>query len=264
MSEAKHPSEQGPPGAPMPGNPTETTAAPASPSGAPQRIAPLWHTTVLVVAILLLSAGSSNRQHLVITSRTRVLEYLLTLAWEWLLFAFCIWGARKSGTGLRELVGGRWREIEDVLIDILTAAGFWVAAMVVLSLTARLLHLAGHNQLDDVRRQIGFLVPRSAHEVVLWILLSVTAGICEEVVFRGYLQRQLAALTRNVWAGIAVSGLIFGSAHGYEGAGRMMLVGIYGMLFGLLAHFRRSLRPGMIAHAFHDGIMGLALRFFLK
>jgi hypothetical protein len=99
---------------------------------------------------------------------------------------------------------------------------------------------------------------------VLWILLSVTAGICEEVVFRGYLQRQLAALAKNVWAGIVLSGLIFGSAHGYEGAGRMVLVGIYGMLFGLLAHFRRSLRPGMIAHAFHDGIMGLALRFFFE
>ena len=62
----------------------------------------------------------------------------------------------------------------------------------------------------------------------------------------------------------SLSGLIFGSAHGYEGVGRMVLVGIYGMMFGLLAHFRRSLRPGMIAHAFHDGIMGLALRFFLK
>ena len=78
------------------------------------------------------------------------------------------------------------------------------------------------------------------------------------------LQRQMAALTGNIWVGIAVSGLIFGSAHGYEGVGRMVLVGIYGMMFGLLAHFRRSLRPGMIAHAFHDGIMGLALRFFLQ
>jgi len=242
----------------------ETATAPAPPSGDPQRIAPLWHTAVLVIAILLLSAGGSNRQHLVTTSRTRVLQYLLTLTWEWLLFAFCVWGARKSGTGLRELVGGRWREIEDVLIDLLMAAGFWVAAMIVLSLAARLLHLAGGNQLDDVRRQIGFLVPRSAREVVLWILLSMTAGICEEVVFRGYLQRQLAALAKNVWAGIVLSGLIFGFAHGYEGARRMMLVGIYGMLFGLLAHFRRSLRPGMIAHAFHDGITGLALRFFLK
>jgi len=246
------------------GNPAETATAPAGPHGASQRIAPLWHTAVLVIAILLLSAGGSNRQHLVTSSRARVLQYVLTLTWEWLLFAFCLWGARQSGTGLRELVGGRWREIEDVLIDLLTAAGFWVAAMIVLSLAARLLHLAGSNQLDDVRRQIGFLVPRSGREVGLWILLSLTAGICEEVVFRGYLQRQLAALANNVWAGIVVSGLIFGSAHGYEGARRMMLVGIYGMLFGLLAHFRRSLRPGMIAHAFHDGITGLALRFFLK
>jgi hypothetical protein len=242
----------------------ENAPAPAAPSGDPQRIAPLWHTTVLVIAILLLSAGGSNRQHLVTTSRTRVLQYLLTLTWEWLLFAFCVWGARKSGTGLRDLVGGRWREIEDVLIDLLTAAGFWIAAMVVLAFAARLLHLTGGNQLDDVRRQLGFLVPRSMREIVLWFLLSMTAGICEEVVFRGYLQRQFAALAKNVWAGIIVSGLIFGCAHGYEGAGRMMLVGIYGMLFGLLAHFRRSLRPGMIAHAFHDGIMGLALRFFLK
>jgi hypothetical protein len=264
MSEPNHPSEHGSPGAPIPGNPIETSAAPAGPSGAPQRIAPLWHTALLVIAILFFSAAGSNRQHLVTSSRTRILQYLLTLAWEWVLFAFCLWGVRKSGTGLRQLVGGRWREIEDVLIDLLTAAGFWVAAMVVLAFAARLLHLTGGNQLEDVRRQIGFLVPRSALEVALWILLSLSAGICEEVIFRAYLQRQLAALARNVWAGIVVSGMIFGCAHGYEGAGRMVLVGIYGMMFGLLAHFRRSLRPGMIAHAFHDGIMGLALRFFLK
>ncbi len=245
-------------------NPMDATPPQIGASGVPRRIAPLWHTAVLILAILLLSVASSSRQHLVTNSRTRVLQYLLTLTWEWLLFAYCVWGARKSGTGLRELVGGRWREIEDVLIDLLTAAGFWVAAMVALSLAARLLHLAGGNQLDDVQRQLGFLVPRSTREVVLWILLSLTAGICEEVVFRGYLQRQLAALTRNIWVGIVVSGLIFGCAHGYEGVRRMMLVGIYGMMFGLLAHFRRSLRPGMIAHAFHDGITGLALRFFLK
>ena len=244
-------------------NPTPTAPALDDPS-VRQRIAPLWHTAMLVIVILIFSTLGSNRQHLVTTSRTRVLQYLLTLVWEWMLFAFCIWGARKSGTSLRQIVGGRWREIEDVLIDVLTAAGFWVAAMVALAFAARLLNLTGGNQLEEVRRQIGFLVPRSTLETALWILLSMTAGFCDEIIFRGYLQRQMAALTGNVWAGIAVSGLIFGCAHGYEGAGRMVLVGIYGMMFGLLAHFRRSLRPGMIAHAFHDGIMGVALRFFLK
>jgi len=264
MNETNHPSEQDSLGTPRPENPLETAAAHAAPSGSPRRIAPLWHTTVLVIVILLFSLVGSNRQHLITSSRARVLQYLLTIAWEWMLFAFCLWGARKSGTGLWQLVGGRWREIEDVLIDLLTAAGFWLAAMVVLAFAARLLHLTGGNQLEDVRRQIGFLVPRSSVEVALWILLSLSAGICEEVIFRGYLQRQLAGLASNVWAGIVVSGMIFGCAHGYEGAGRMVLVGVYGVMFGLLANFRRSLRPGMIAHAFHDGIMGLALRFFLK
>jgi CAAX protease family protein len=262
MSESNDPSEQGSPA--VPEKPIKSAATPAAPAGTPQLIAPLWHTAVLVIAILLFSAAGSNRQHLVTSSRARIAQYLLTLTWEWLLFAFCLWGARKSGTGLRQLIGGRWRETEDVLIDLLTAAGFWVVAMIVLAFASRLLHLTGGNQLEDVRKQIGFLVPRSSLEVSLWILLSLTAGFCEEVIFRGYLQRQLGALARNLWAGIALAGLIFGFAHGYEGAGRMVLVGIYGMMFGLLAHFRRSLRPGMIAHAFHDGIMGLALRFFLK
>ena len=142
-----------------------------------QRIAPLWHTATLVIVILIFSTIGSNRQHLVTTSRARVLQYLLTLVWEWMLFAFCVWGARKSGTSLRQLVGGRWREIEDVLIDVLTAAGFWVVAMVALAFAARLLNLTGGNQLEEVRRQIGFLVPRSTLELELWILLSVTAGI---------------------------------------------------------------------------------------
>ena len=64
-------------------------ATPAAPAGSPQRIAPLWHTAVLVIAILLFSAGGSNRQHLVTSSRARIAQYLLTLTWEWLLFAFC-------------------------------------------------------------------------------------------------------------------------------------------------------------------------------
>jgi membrane protease YdiL (CAAX protease family) len=64
--------------------------------------------------------------------------------------------------------------------------------------------------------------------------------------------------------GIAGSALIFGAAHGYEGGRRMLLIGIYGAMFGLMADFRRSLRPGMLAHAFHDAVMGLLLRFFLK
>jgi hypothetical protein len=231
--------------------------------GGRQRVAPLWHTAVVVAVIVIVSALGTHRGHLIVSSRARLAQYVFTLCWEWAMLAFCLWGTRKAGVSFRQLVGGRWQEIEDVLADLVIAFLFWVAAMITLSLVARTLHLGGGG-LEEVRRQLGFLVPRTMREVALWIALSITAGICEEILFRAYLQRQLAALSGSSAIGIVASALIFGVAHGYEGARRMLLIGIFGAMFGLLAHFRRSLRPGMVAHAFHDAFTGLLLRFFLQ
>ena len=55
------------------------------------------------------------------------------------------------------------------------------------------------------------------------------------------------------------SSLLFGAGHGYEGVGGMIAITAYGALFCVLAILRRSLRAGMIAHAWHDSITGIAL-----
>jgi membrane protease YdiL (CAAX protease family) len=227
-------------------------------------VAPLWHTAVVLGVVVVISALGSGRQHVIGSSRARLAQYVFTLCWEWAMLAFCLWGTRKTGVGFRQLLGGRWREIEDVLVDVAIAFVFWIGAMIALSLMARAVHLGDGSRLDDVRRQLGFLVPRGTREVVLWIALSITAGVCEELIFRGYLQRQFTALAGNNLVGILASALVFGVAHGYEGAKRMLLIGVFGVMFGLLAYFRRSLRPGMMAHAFHDALTGLLLRFFLR
>jgi len=39
----------------------------------------------------------------------------------------------------------------------------------------------------------------------------------------------------------------------------MFLIFIYGAMFGLLAMWRKSLRPGMMAHAWHDAFQGIVL-----
>ncbi len=98
----------------------------------------------------------------------------------------------------------------------------------------------------------------------MFIVLSSVAGLVEEIIFRGYLQQQFAALTGNVYIGLIISAIIFGSGHGYEGLKRMVLIAIYGSLFGLLALWRKSLRPGMMAHAWHDSISGVALYLVQK
>ena len=104
-------------------------------------------------------------------------------------------------------------------------------------------------------------LPQTRFELIAWVFLSLTGGFCEEVIFRGYLQRQLSALTHSVVIGIVLQALVFGLAHGYQGWKLMSLIALYGACFGGLAHWRRSLRPGIIGHALQDTAAGFLARF---
>jgi uncharacterized protein len=238
-------------------NPTPNVDLPQSATGQPQLIAPLWHTAVVLFVLIGASLAGSRAVH-PLSGHSKLPQYLWTMAWEWVLAGFVYLGVRKR-MKLRYLIGGRWANTEDVLIDLTIAAGFWLAAIVVLGACAKLMHLDQAGQFDSMHQQLGFLIPGTTPELLVWFGLSTTAGICEEIIFRGYLQRQFAAFTGSMLVGVALSAIVFGASHGYEGGPRMLLVGIYGLMFGLLAWWRKSLRPGMIAHAWHDAISGAVL-----
>jgi len=178
--------------------------------------------------------------------------------WEWSIVAYIAWGAKRHGSSLRELIGGKWNNLKDFLKDVAIAAGFWLIALAVLLCTAVALHAAKGGQ--DIR----FLLPQNQLEIFLWILTSITAGICEEIIFRGYFQRQFSAWTGNVSAGVVLSAIAFGAGHIYQGWRSAIIILVYGLLFGILAEFRKSLRPGMMTHAWHDGFAGLAGRLIAK
>jgi membrane protease YdiL (CAAX protease family) len=237
--------------------PPQYVETPPPPIGDRRLLAPLWHTGTVVFVLLGASLGGARGLH-ALSGHSKVPQYLWTMSWEWLLAGFVYLGIRKR-VRLRELIGGRWDNFEALLVDLVVAAGFWLVAIAVLGLGATLLHLNQGDKLESMRRQIGFLVPGTTLELLVWICLSMTAGICEEIIFRGYLQRQFAVLSRSLLAGVVLSAVVFGAAHGYEGGPRMILIGIYGLMFGLLAWWRKSLRPGMIAHAWHDAFSGAVL-----
>jgi CAAX protease family protein len=236
-------------------NPIESVSANAS-SG--PVLAPVWHTVVVVFVLLGSSLAGSRGIH-ALSHHRKVTEYAAAMAWQWLLTGFVYLGIRKR-IKLRELIGGRWHDFEAFLLDVVIAAVFWLTAVVVLALCGKLLHLDDAGKLDGMRRQLAFLVPRTALELLVWFCVSATAGFCEEIIFRGYLQRQFAAISRSMLAGVVLSAVIFGASHGYEGGHRMMLLVVYGLMFGLLAWWRKSLRPGMIAHAWHDALSGAVMR----
>jgi hypothetical protein len=97
-------------------------------------------------------------------------------------------------------------------------------------------------------------------------LLTITAGICEETIFRGYLQQQFTGWTKSAALGIALQGIVFGGYHAPLGLVSVITNAVGGaLLYGTLAAWRRSLRPGMIAHTLNDAVGVLVLaRYFLK
>ena len=230
----------------------------------PALIAPLWHTLALVLFLLVFSAlGSKGHQDLDHSSRVRF--YLMTISMEWILVGYIFWGLRRARrTTIGELIGGRWKKPEDFLLDIAVAVGFWIVSALVLGALAYLLGMNNVATMKDLKSRLDPLLPTGTLEMLLWVGISITAGFCEEVIFRGYFQKQFGILLKTAWAGIVLQGLIFGGSHAYEGWQQMIRIAVFGMMFGVLAHWRKSLRPGMMAHFAQDAAAGLLARAVFK
>jgi membrane protease YdiL (CAAX protease family) len=234
----------------------------------PALIAPLWHTLLIVALILANSFAGSSKLGAVNGSASRIILYGGTFVTQFILILLVWFGIRLRGVKMRDLIGGRWKSVESFLLDVGLSAGFLVVSLLLLTLVRMAVGtLDLHNlqkQKDDTLRMLGPLAPHTYLEVGLFVLLSVFAGLFEEIIFRGYLQRQFRALGQNAVVGIVVSAAIFGLAHGYQGPRMMVVIGVFGSFFGILAHFRKSLRPGMMAHAFQDSISGIGLFFLVR
>jgi membrane protease YdiL (CAAX protease family) len=228
------------------------------PSPRSRLLAPWWHTAILIAVLLFASVNGTGGKH-PLAAHSKLPQYLWSLTWEWVLVGFIWLGIRKR-IRLRELIGGHWATLEDFLLDVVYAGAFWVIAMFVLGMGAKLMHLDQAGKIEGMRKQLGFLTPGTNLELAVWFCVSVTAGFCEEIIFRGYLQRQFAAIGNSMLLGVLLSAIVFGASHGYEGVARMILIGIFGLMFGLLAWWRKSLRAGMMAHAWHDALSGAVLR----
>ena len=240
-------------------DPIVEPSAPAKPA----LIAPLWHTALVTALILGNSFLGSSKVAAVHGSGSRILLYGGTFVTQFVLILLIWFGIRLRGVRMRDLIGGRWKTVEAFLLDVALAIGFWITSLLVLfGIRVALGTIDLHNMqksVDDTVRLLGPMAPHTYLEAGLFVLLSVCAGLFEEIIFRGYLQRQFGALGRNAIAGIVASGILFGLAHGYQGTRMMIVIAFYGVFFGILAHLRKSLRPGMMAHAFQDSIAGIGL-----
>jgi membrane protease YdiL (CAAX protease family) len=223
---------------------------------APAPMAPPWHTALLIAVIVAVAAtgtilrpsGAASRIAGGATARiTEVYLPMVIVQWGLLLYV-CRIGRPRSALG--SLLGERWTTPRRAVVGVLLGLAGWL--LVLASERAWALAFG-----PGAGASIVTLLPDTWPERAAWIVVSLSAGFCEEVVYRGYLQRQLAVLAGRTSVGILLQAALFGIAHGDQGPRATLRVAVYGLAFGALARWRRSLWPGIVCHAWTDFASGL-------
>lgn len=248
----------------------------------PSAVAPVWHTAALVALLIGVSiAGAYRSPGAAGAGRVHRLEtYALTAALEVVLVGWIAFGLRLRKIPLRSLFGTLSSDIRSIALDAGIAFVFWIGSMMALgtvalfwlgvetAITHRPLPIHTGKVLtpdpsqEHAVRAVLQLAPSNGREIAGWIMLCLIVSVAEELVFRGYLQRQFTAWAHGAAAaGVVFSAITFGAAHGYEGIRSMFLLSLFGAFFSLLALFRKSLRAGIFAHGWHDVFVGLLVSF---
>jgi membrane protease YdiL (CAAX protease family) len=111
--------------------------------------------------------------------------------------------------------------------------------------------------------EFSIALPHTSNELSWFVALSLTAGFCEEFLFRGYLIWAFQPWLG--WWGAAVLLLSsFAAAHAYQGKAGFTRTVLIGGVFTLLVALSGSLVPAIVLHATVDILSGVIAWLILR
>lgn len=185
--------------------------------------------------------------------RVRVRSYQKTIAWQIAASAMLL-----ATVPLRALFTSPVRP-RDLGIDLRPARAlpFLLAMLAGAALPVLIGRMKGPKQpgLPKPLEAISFILPRGRTERAWFAAMCVTVGVCEEIIFRGFLVRFLAEgppVALGIWGGLAVAAVIFGIDHGYQGLFGIVATAILALVFTALFMITGTLWIPMLVHALLD------------
>ena len=189
-----------------------------------------------------------------ITTPEKLALYAATIAFQWLLLAMVVWRSLARGLTPRELgLGGR-PTAQLLVVGLLGA----LLLGVLQGLNLRRIGKMEGAAPEFMRKLASRILPHSMVELLPYFALAVTAGVCEEFVYRGFAMAALAHSGMASWAIVLLSSILFGLAHAYQGRSGILGTGVLGILFAVARILYRSLLPVMIWHTAVDLVAGMA------
>ncbi|HET7226332.1 MAG TPA: CPBP family intramembrane glutamic endopeptidase [Candidatus Eisenbacteria bacterium] len=183
-------------------------------------------------------------------TRTRVYRNIIVLEWAFAAAVVAQWVAQHRAWAALHVGPGR---PVATAVGAVFVAGYLALALVqiraVVADPERLVRFAARQAKTDP------LAPRTADDQRLFVVLSLTAGLCEEFFYRGFALWYFTQLAGAV-AGFALAAVLFGLVHLYLGRMHAVRAAIVGVVFGLLVIGTGSLWPAIVLHAAMDLLGG--------
>ena len=230
----------------------ETIALPISTD---KPIAHWTHTLALCLILVLTALYTHNRAAAGSPEATEhTLRYTSSILIEWLLL-----GSVIAGIYLRRnffLKAFRHPERSAAQTFGLGVVAYIAGTMAIVAVSGALYFTPlGRKRNTEV---VMAMLPHKPLEFLLWFGVSLTAGICEELIFRGYLLQQLTAWTKRPILAVLITALLFGSVHLYEGLGAILPLAALAVVYGLFVlYYNGDLRIVIIAHTLQDFLVAL-------
>lgn len=209
-----------------------------------------WRGRLRLQQLLARPAGSTKQ---------KLVLYGSTIAFQWVLAGAVGWRAFARGLSLAEL--GLARPFTWAML-LVTLAG---AALVGTFQWFNLRRVGGMTGPipDFMRKLTERVLPISAIEFGPYAALAITAGVCEEFLYRGF---AMAALSRGglaAWIVVLVTSVLFGLAHTYQGRSGILGTTLMGVVFGIGRIWLQSLAPVVVWHSTVDIVAGIAAPKYL-
>jgi membrane protease YdiL (CAAX protease family) len=216
-----------------------------------------WLLCLLLAGLVpfhgVLAYGRLQRMGDPIPTRTKLRLYFTIILMEWGLVLATVAIARHHGLGLKEL----GQTVGNPRTSLAVAALGLLGLLALTIFNVRQIQNGSREELESTVRRARKFVPIGSVEALGFAFVSLTAGICEEILYRGWLVNFFGALTGSIWIGMVLAAAMFGIGHAYQGRPGIIATGVLGLVFGSMFVLVKSLVPGQVIHAAIDLVNGI-------
>jgi uncharacterized protein len=188
------------------------------------------------------------------TRLERLSLYASTIAFQWITTCVILWRTASHGIHPPEL------GLAIPSAELTWTVSILLSGLILANQIVSLRRITTHPKemrglLPDLASKV---FPQDAVERLVFIALVSTVAVCEELIYRGFVQYVFQSWAGGaVIVGIAASALFFGLAHLYQDKRGTASTVVIGAIFSAIRSWTDSLVPSVIAHFLADLVVGL-------